>query len=63
VVFFQPAFGLLLSLCFLCGTEVVTDVKLVWFGLVWFGLVWLGWMVYLPIADLCCHIVKLLLNF
>jgi hypothetical protein len=38
------AFGLLLSLCFLCGTEVVTDVKLVW----------LGWMVYLPIADLCC---------
>jgi len=53
VVFFQPAFGLLLSLCFLCGTEVVTDVKLVW----------LGWMVYLPIADLCCHIVKLLFNF
>jgi len=42
VVFFQPAFGLLLSLCFLCGTEVVTDVKLVWFGLVWFGLVWFG---------------------
>jgi hypothetical protein len=41
------AFGLLLSLCFLCGTVVVTDVKLVW----------LGWMVYLPIADLCCHIV------
>jgi len=53
VVFFQPAFGLLLSLCFLCGTEVVTDVKLVW----------LGWMVYLPIADLVTLLCDSMFNF